>query len=67
MQYRYGCIRFKDWVHENMFCLVPKVLHNKSVNTIPSLCIHKLSQNFNSKIRDCFYDEGIAQNHAFRL
>jgi hypothetical protein len=50
-----------------MFCLVPKVLHNKSVNAIPSLCIYKLSQNSNNEIRDCYYDEGIAQNHAFRL
>jgi len=69
MQYCYGCIKFKDKVHEICFVLsqMAKVLHNKSVNAIPSLCIHKLSQNFNSKIRDCFYDEGIAQNHAFRL
>jgi hypothetical protein len=50
-----------------MFCPVPKVLHHKSVNAIPSLCIYKLSQNYDYEIRDCFYDEGIAQNHAFRL
>jgi len=55
MQYRYGYIKFKDRVHD-MFCLVSKVLHNKNVNTIPSLCIYKLSQNFNYEIRDCFYD-----------
>jgi hypothetical protein len=38
----------------NMFCPIPKVLHNKSVNTIPSLCIYKLSQNSNYEIRDFF-------------
>jgi len=50
-----------------MFCFVSRVLHNKSVNAIPSSCMYKISQNSNYKIRDCFYDEGIAQNHAFRL
>jgi hypothetical protein len=50
-----------------MFCHVPKALHNKGVSAIPSLCIYKLSQNSNYEIRDCFYNEGIAQNHAFKL
>jgi hypothetical protein len=31
------------------------------------MCIYKLFQNFNYEIRDFFYDEGIAQNHAFML
>jgi len=35
-----------------MFCLVPKVLHNKSVNAIPSSYIHKLFQNSNYEIGD---------------
>jgi hypothetical protein len=35
-----------------MFCLVPKVLHNKSVNAIPSSYIYKLSQNSNYEIGD---------------
>ncbi len=37
-----------------MFCLVPRVLHNKSVNTIPSSCTYKLSQNSNYEIGDFF-------------
>ncbi len=48
-------------------CHVPKVLHNKSVNVISSSCIYKSFQSYNYEIEDCFYDEGIAQNHAFRL
>jgi len=68
MQYCYGYIKFKDMVDEmNMFCLVLKVLHSKSVNAIPSSCIYNLSQNSNYEIGDCFYNEGIVQNHAFRL
>ncbi len=68
MQYCYGYIKFKDMVDEmNMFCLVSKVLHSKSVNAIPLSCIYNLSQNSNYEIGDCFYDEGTAQNHAFRL
>jgi hypothetical protein len=47
-----------------MFCLVMKVLHSKSVNAIPSSCIF---QSFNYEIGDCFYNEGIAQNHIFKL
>jgi len=50
-----------------MFCFVSKVLHSKNVNTIPSSCTYKLSQNSNYEIGDCLYDEGIAQNYAFRL
>jgi hypothetical protein len=50
-----------------MFCLVPKVLHSKNVNVIPSSCICKLSQNSNYEIGDFFYDENITQNHACRL
>jgi len=34
---------------------------------IPSSCIFKLFQSSNYEIRDCFYDDGIAQKHAFRL
>jgi hypothetical protein len=68
MQYLYGNIKFKDMVDEmNMFCFVSRVLHSKSANAIPSSCIYKLSQNSNYEIGDCFYNEGIAQNHAFRL
>jgi hypothetical protein len=37
-----------------MFCLVPSVLHNKSVNTVLSSCIYKLFQNSNYEIRDFF-------------
>jgi hypothetical protein len=37
-----------------MFCLVLKVLHSKSVNVIPSLCIYKLFQNSNYEIGDFF-------------
>jgi len=48
----------------NMFCLVPRVLHSKNVNAIHSLCIYKLFQNSKYEIGDCFYDDGIAQNHA---
>jgi hypothetical protein len=51
----------------NMFCLVLRVLHNKNVNAIPSSCIYKLFQNYNYEIGDCFYNEGIVQNHAFKL
>jgi ribulose-5-phosphate 4-epimerase/fuculose-1-phosphate aldolase len=50
-----------------MFCVVSKVLHNKSVNAIPFSCIHKLFQSSNYEIEDYFYDEGIAQKDAFRL
>jgi hypothetical protein len=50
-----------------MFCLVMKVLHSKSVNAIPSSCIYKLFQSSNYEIGDCFYNEGIAQNHIFKL
>jgi hypothetical protein len=46
---------------------VLKVLHNKNVNAIPSSCIYKLFQNSNYEINYCFYDEGIAQEHAFML
>jgi hypothetical protein len=68
MQHYYGYIKFKDRVDElNMFCLVPMVFHSKSVNAIPSSCIYKLSQNYNCEIGDCFYNEGIAQNHGFRF
>jgi hypothetical protein len=68
MQYRYEYIKFKDKVDGmNMFCLVLKVLHNKNVNAIPSSCIYKLFQNYNYEIGDYFYNEGIAQNHAFKL
>jgi len=51
----------------DMFSFVLKVLQGKSVNVILSLSIHKLFQNFNYEIGDCFYDEGIAQKHVFRL
>ncbi len=44
-----------------------KVLHDKSVNVIPSSCMCKLSQSFIYEIGDYFYDEGIAQNHAFKF
>jgi hypothetical protein len=68
MQYRYENIKFKGRVDEmNMFCLFPRLLHSKSVNAISSSCIYNLSQNFNYEIGDCFYNEGIAQNHAFRF
>jgi len=33
---------------------IPKVLHSKNVNAIPSSCIYKLSQNSNYEIRDSF-------------
>jgi hypothetical protein len=68
MQYCYGYITLKNTVDGmNMFCLVLKVLYSKSVNAIPSTCIYKLSLNSKYEIRDCFYNEGIAQNHAFRI
>jgi hypothetical protein len=68
MQYHYGYIKFKDRIDEmNMFCLVLKALHSKSVNAIHSSCIYKLFQNSNREIGVCFYNEGIAQNHAFRF
>ncbi len=68
MQYHYGYIKFNDRVDGmNMFCFVPRVLHSKNVNAIHSSCIYKQFQNSNYEIGDCFYDEGIAQNHAFRL
>jgi hypothetical protein len=67
MQYHYGYIKFKDKVDGIFFCLVLKVLHDKSVNAIPSSCIYKLFQSSNYEIGDYFYDESIAQNHAFRL
>jgi len=51
----------------DMFSFVLKVLQGKSVNVILSLSIHKLFQNFNYETGDCFYDEGIAQKHVFRL
>ncbi len=55
MQYHYGYIKFKDRVDGmNMFCLILKALHNKSVNAIPSSCIYKLSQNSNYEIMDFF-------------
>jgi ribulose-5-phosphate 4-epimerase/fuculose-1-phosphate aldolase len=50
-----------------MFCVVPKVFHNKSVNAIPFSCIHKLFQSSKYEKEDYFYDEGIAQKHAFKL
>jgi hypothetical protein len=34
---------------------------------IPSSCIYKLSQSSNYEIGDCFYNEGIAQKHGFKL
>ncbi len=46
---------------KNMFCPIPKVLHRKSVNAIPSSCIYKLSQSSNYEIGNCFYNEGIAK------
>jgi hypothetical protein len=59
---------FKDRVDGmNMFYLVLRALHSKSVNVIPSSCIYKLSQNSKYEIGDFFYNEGIAQNHAFRI
>jgi len=68
MQYHYEYIKFKDKVDGmNIFCLVLKVLHNKNVNAIPWSCICKLFQNYNYEIRDCFYNEGIAQDDAFKL
>ncbi len=68
MQYCYGYIMFKDRVDGmNMFYLVLRALHSKSVNVIPSSCIYKLSQNSKYEIGDFFYNEGIAQNHAFRI
>jgi hypothetical protein len=68
MQYCYGYIMFKDKVDGmNMFCLVPRVLHSKSVNAIPSSCIYKLSQNSKYEIGDCFYNEGITQSHTFMI
>jgi hypothetical protein len=51
----------------NIFCLVLRVLHGKSVNAIPSSCKYKLSQNSKYEIGDCFYNEGIVQNHAFKI
>jgi hypothetical protein len=50
-----------------MFCPTPKVLHNKSVITIPSSCRYKHSQNHNYEIKDYFYNESIAQNQASML
>jgi hypothetical protein len=29
--------------------------------------MYKLFQNYKYEIGDCFYDEGIAQNHVFKL
>jgi hypothetical protein len=49
------------------FFFVSKILHNKNVNAIPSSCMYKLFQSSNYEIGDCFYNEDIAQNHAFRL
>jgi hypothetical protein len=37
-----------------MFCFVPKVLHNKSVNTILLSCIYKLFQSSNYEIEFFF-------------
>jgi hypothetical protein len=51
----------------NMFCLIPRALHNESINAMPSSCIYKLFQNSNYEIGDYFYDESIAQNHAFKF
>jgi hypothetical protein len=68
MQYHYGYIKFKDRVDGmNMFCFVLKVLRTKSANVILSSCIYKQFQNSNYEIGDCFYDESIAQSHAFRF
>jgi hypothetical protein len=68
MQYCYGYIKFNNKVDEmNIFCLVLRVLHSKSVNAISSSCIYKLSQNSKYDIGDCFYNEGIVQNHAFKI
>jgi hypothetical protein len=50
-----------------MFCFVSRVLYTKSVNAIPSSCMYKLFQSSNYEIGDYFYDEAIAQNHAFKL
>jgi hypothetical protein len=55
MQYRYGYITFKDRVDGmNMFCVVLRVLHSKSVNAILSSCIYKLFQNSKYEIGDFF-------------
>ncbi len=55
MQYCYGYIMFKDRVDGmNMFYLVLRALHSKSVNVIPSSCIYKLSQNSKYEIGDFF-------------
>jgi hypothetical protein len=46
---------FKDRVDGmNMFCLVMRVLHSKSVNAILSSCIYKLSQNSKYETMDLF-------------
>jgi len=50
-----------------MFCLFPKVLNSKKCKHNTLSCIYKLSQSSDYEIKDCFADEGIAQNHAFRL
>jgi len=68
MQYRYGYIKFNDKVDGmNIFCLVLRVLHSKNVNAIFSSCIYKLSQISKYEIGDCFHNEGIAQNHTFKI
>jgi hypothetical protein len=50
-----------------MFCLFPKVLNSKKCKRNTFSCIYKLSQSSKYEIRDCFVDEVIAQNHAFKL
>jgi hypothetical protein len=68
MQYHYEYIKFKDKVDGmSMFCLVLMILHNKNVNAIPSSCIYKLFQNYNYEIGNCFCNEGITQDDAFKL
>jgi hypothetical protein len=47
-----------------MFCFVSRVLHSKSVNAIPSSCMYNYLK---VNIGGCFYNEGISQNHAFKL
>jgi hypothetical protein len=60
-------LNLKIWLMKYVLSC-PEGIRNKNVNAIPSSCIYKLFlQSSNYEIRDCSYDEGIAQKHAFRL
>ncbi len=52
-----GILSLKIGLMEFYF-LVPRVLHSKSVNAIPSSCIYELSQIFNYEIGGFFLQWG---------